>query len=75
MRRLAGEWIFRQMQMQIAKVYWRLIEESACRRWRKRQSQTHRRIVRCSLKPQTSKVKPAALFCTEAGAPFTGLPS
>ena len=23
MRRLAGEWIFRQMQMQIPKVYWR----------------------------------------------------
>ena len=31
-------------------------------------------IVRCCLKPQTSKVKPAALFCAEAGAPFTGLP-
>ncbi len=23
MRRLAGKWIFRQMQMQIPKVYWR----------------------------------------------------
>ena len=23
MRRLAGKWIFRQMQMQISKVYWR----------------------------------------------------
>ena len=46
MRRLAGEWIFRQMQMQIPKVYWRVIEESACRRGRKRQSPTRRRIVR-----------------------------
>ena len=35
MRRLAGERLFRQMQ--IPKVYRRRIEESACRRGRKRQ--------------------------------------
>ena len=33
----------------VPKVYWRVIEEAACRRWRKRQSPTRRRIVRCCL--------------------------
>ena len=78
MRRLAGEWIFRQMQMQIPKVYWRVIEESACRRWRKRQSQTRRRIVRWCPKESRSQQLfpgvPSRLASTErtssASAPF-----
>ena len=50
MRWSAGEWIFRQMQTQISKVYWRYIEEYACRRWRKRLRPTRRQLVRCCLK-------------------------
>ena len=70
MRRLAGEWIFRQMQMQIPKVYWRVIEESACRRWRKRQSQTHRRIVRCCLK----EISAIAGFVSDLSAAILAAP-